>query len=530
MTNSEVKTKSKSKMGLIIILIVIVLVLCICISCGAILWLSDSNPDNDGTDTFNSSNGSSGVSEGDYQPSDFEGVNALLFDYHENLATLIQYDRNMIYAASVEDADSFFDNYDQFNMVAEETLMQAETLSMMFDLYSEPVGMNTENLLIQKVYAKERYSWWYHVPIIGSLVKAKHQSIETSRSGIYDYMKNDLEQVDRQAFLDAYNLNSVEDLRDASDSTVEKLARDPELNAAVDWKKVTTDLGKTAVETVVEANQAVLGGENPFTPSGYAENVVKDIIEKGKLDTVSDEMPKAKVKTTNSNQTNPALSQKVTIATSNKVQTTIESTVSNSVGRSWSQIPTDIQNKVTKAIIDESHNGPVIVSHDSEGVGGETFDIPVGDWDMVVADEIDIPAFADDFQVQTGEINIIDAADYGLPPNFDPDFWGSGWDTEITDPGDYGLPPNYDPNTDTTDGTWDGDEVYHDPDGYDPSVFEDPEDTGGEDYQDHMEKLKDELGVEDGENSGDSGDDGTTGGDPEDTGCTDPLTCLDSDV
>ncbi|MBD3362865.1 hypothetical protein GF362_04040 [Candidatus Dojkabacteria bacterium] len=416
MTNSSQKNKTGSKSkALIITLVIIILVLCICAFCCMVSVFIPTEPE-----TSTSITEIQDVTQAPEQyGEEYTGFKEIMYEFQSNLSYMIDLDRNMIYAASVEDPDAFFENYNEFQDVADETMIIARVLAQQSAQDEGAYGLVLDGRLINQAYAKERSSWMYYIPIIGSLIKAKHQSIETSRAGIYQYLKNakqnDLEPVDVQRILNQFNLNDVEDIRNANDDLVERMARDHELRTSIDWTKVTTDLGKTAVETVVDANTALIKRENPITVSGFSENVVKDAIDDGKLDSIKDPLPKSKITMKDLEKRVP----KVTIGISNRIKGLIDSMNPWDENWGWENVSEETKKEVTKTVIEESKAGPLVVAHNHEAEDANNFYIPTGNWDLTILGE-KILSFTENFFIEENRENIINPSEFGLPKDFDP--------------------------------------------------------------------------------------------------------------
>lgn len=531
----ENRPPKNSKSLLVVVAVIGIGILCIsCIGCFLVFGLIDD------TGSINNSRHDYNISVNDI--SSVEDLNNAFYDFHKDLNELMYYEEKMYLAAESEDPNSFFDFYHEYNKTGQRLILQTEEIAGAMDYGPyNAVGQSGYFPFIQKVNAKERHSYWYYVPVIGSLVKAKHQSIETSRAGIYDYLKNNVESVDRELFLNEYGLNSVEDLRAASDSQVEQLARDPELRVGIDWTKITTDLGETAVKTTVEANQAVLGGENPLTPSGTIQNLAKQFATKGELDTIKDGMPKAKV------TKDAGFNSDLTIGLNQRAIDIINSTAPESVGKSWGDLPPAMQSKLTDKITSDCNgNGPLIVSQGHLGTGAsDNFYVTVGEWDFVSLGDDSDPLFDNGIFLNDGDDYFFDSINFGSPDDplpvedidsgYDDDWseldWGGGGVEDFSDDHYMDDPVYDDPNG----GTWDDieDPVYDGPNGGTWDDIEDPADTsGGGDggwVDSGMEDYYDDLYGDTSDNN-DGGD--STGGSDDTNNCSsgDIFDCLDQDL
>lgn len=336
-----------------------------------------------------------------YNPAD------LMADFHDNVVYLNQYDKNMIFGASEADSEVFFDNYHRFMATANETMAQAEKMAELMEQGSTNAALDP---LIRAAYAKKRSSWLYYIPIFGSLVKAKYQSIETAREGIYRGLQN-TNSKDRDRILEYHGLSSLEEIQNMSDGMVEKLSQDSEVGGLVDWNQVTTDLGKAAVETVVEASQAVTGGENPITPSGYAENVVKQLVTKRELDSVG----KADITVKNSNNTTGGDKKKVVIAVSESIGSLAGAIDEDVIGADWDALDETTQDEIADAIFSEAQtSGPLMVALAVEDAPEVTIELPEGEWDVTTSDSAEEVAQIEELEVTDGEDQTVDVASYGL--------------------------------------------------------------------------------------------------------------------
>src|SRR6056297_1594164 len=120
-----------------------------------------------------------GFSEEEVEVSNEQEMGNVLFSFVDNLRDLNNIDQNLYNAAQQEDVNQFFDQHKLFNEKTSMLMGQARGLA----LFDE--GVNTTSMFATPVFAKKRSSFWYYVPILGSLMKAKHESIETSRAGVY---------------------------------------------------------------------------------------------------------------------------------------------------------------------------------------------------------------------------------------------------------------------------------------------------------------------------------------------------------
>lgn len=405
--NKKPENKKPKKMRTVLIIIIVVLLCCAVSTCGmlGLLLLSgdgetDPNSYGDSTDGYSPDGNFDfetylGYEVFEVEVSDNKQLNSQLFEFYDNLEDLKKYDDQMISAARIENTDLFFTNYEDFNKTASEMIYQAEAISRYLENDQE-VGQNQS--LITPVCAKERNSFWYKVPIIGALVKAKHQSIEMSRTGIYDYLKNDLESVDRQRFLDEYELDSIEDLRDASDTQVENLARDPELRAGIDWTKVSTDLGKQAVIATNEGYK-IGASRSPVTTTGL-QSGLRVVFDKDS--DVDNPMPSGQ--------------QQVVYPVGEDLQQ-VDS------GKDWNELSNDARreviNEIKRMIDDQDKNLMMGVKIDVNSTG--KVNLPQGKYDVVTAADNSVPVVVNDIEVEDNKVTELkvqyqDISQYALDP------------------------------------------------------------------------------------------------------------------
>ncbi|MBD3363165.1 hypothetical protein GF362_05580 [Candidatus Dojkabacteria bacterium] len=210
-------------------------------------------------------------------------------------------------SAKKEDSDIFFQSLNIYKDKSEEIFsrlyaleeyekeneLQEYYMPSFSDQYGGAVGeLRGSSSLLYQANAKQRHSWLYWVPVIGHFVKSKHQSIETARTNMYDYIKK-MPEVDQKAMLKKFHLSNVEDIQEASDSTIENMGRDPELRSSIDWGKISKDVGKAGVNSYVDGIKMTTSGDIPNLAQDTYDNLVKDIQEDGKIDTVgSNSTPK----------------------------------------------------------------------------------------------------------------------------------------------------------------------------------------------------------------------------------------------
>jgi hypothetical protein len=272
---------------LLVIIGLSLLTLCLCILCFLLVYFFNSLPGN--TPDPDIANYSEipieeylGYEQYDIFVEDNSDVVKEITGFYDDMQDVSALELQLATSAQQKDPEDFFPTLSSYNQLLFKQVARTLALSGFIDGKSDSDSDPLGNIpFILNVQAKERFSYWYYVPIIGSLLKSKHQSIETARSGIYEYMSQELSQSERNAFLDEYGLNSIEDIKEATDTTVERLARDPELRAGINWTKIATDLGENAVIATTESikigpsrnpalSSVINGAVRIFTKSGQA--------------------------------------------------------------------------------------------------------------------------------------------------------------------------------------------------------------------------------------------------------------------
>jgi hypothetical protein len=214
---------------------------------------------------------------------------SLISSYHQNLINLQILEAEALTALEAENTDDFSKIVKEFETEAKDAIETLATLDKSTQTASLP--------FINIVQAKERSSWGYQIPVIGHFVKSYHEAIETKRADVHKYIKDEMDSQSRKELLAEHGIKNVEVFRKMDDDTVNKVINsDPELYSQVRWTKIYSNVLKSGVNAYVDSVKGALGGGNPITPKGIAENVIKDLAQDGKLDTVKDQMPKVKIK------------------------------------------------------------------------------------------------------------------------------------------------------------------------------------------------------------------------------------------
>lgn len=314
----------------------------------------------------------------------YEDMNDTMFSFYENLQEWAQIDSNMYDAVLIEDPDALFDQYALFNEKAGELMGQAEAMAAFME---DPDNQASSSLfqfeLIQKVYALKRTSFWYWVPILGSIAKSSHELIETSRSGLYQYI-GDLPEVDRQDVLDNYNLNSIEDLRNASDEQVSLMARDPILKKGIYYAEIKDNLDQIPVINVIGGIETPTTGNIPDPVEEPYDNAVTDIKD-GKIDTI-DDVPKVPEKI------DPT--PRITLGISENFQKAIDAVTGGGIDavKDWGKISSDKKDKIIDAVVDLQKSGPpTVVYKPGDMEDKNAIQTPPGNWDFVATTQNTVP-------------------------------------------------------------------------------------------------------------------------------------------
>lgn len=316
---------------------------------------------------------------------DYVDLNETVLSFMDTMVLLDEYDDALTTAAQSSNPDDFFTAYRNFNATAGVLVGQAEGMSDFLSSYSFETPSNIGATgIVQPVLGAEGSSIWYYIPILESLVQGKHLSIETSRAGIYKYMRDELDSDERQGVLDEFNLASIEDVRNADDALVEKLARDPVLRPGVDWNTVTTDLGRQAVTAVGDAYKIGLSPD-PATKAA-THSALRWIT--GQNDPVEN-----------------MLSGDRAILTVNKsVQQKIDTRLGDSVGKGAADLADDIP----EDLLDYEILGVTEVSLGSGDDDAGQFGLLPGDYDMLFALDGIVPVVVEDVAVQENKTVEID--------------------------------------------------------------------------------------------------------------------------
>jgi len=216
----------------------------------------------------------------DIEIENYEQASIEIEKFYENFEQLAHLDENLSSVSDNEDAEKFFENYKEYNETAGKLISQADALGRFF---SDPQNDYEENdgavgrINLIKVYAKERSSLFYYIPVFGSLVQGKHESIESIRWDIWNYL-NSMPSVDRTAKLEEYGLKYTSDVKVGSDELIEELSKDPELNGSINWGKVSAELADNAC--IATAEGLAIG----YLPGGVKTGAKYGAVKTGVLD------------------------------------------------------------------------------------------------------------------------------------------------------------------------------------------------------------------------------------------------------
>ncbi len=266
-----------------------------------------------------------------YEIKDNRDLSSTITDFYTHFVDLEQYEHEMQVAADEQDTEAFFESYRAYNETASTLMWKSQAISDYFYKNNSAHSKQIQIFGVKPAYAKERFSYWYFVPIIGSLIKAKHQSIETARSGIYNYVKNEIPIDERQSILKEYGFNNIEDIASASDHNIEKMARDPILKAGINWAQISTDLGKQAVFATVDTYKI---GPSRTPGTTVAVNSALRIIS-ARGSSVSDSVMK---------------DSRALTAISGSIAQSIDSVLGEDVGKEWTSISHEKQEKILNDI------------------------------------------------------------------------------------------------------------------------------------------------------------------------------------
>ncbi|MBD3329486.1 hypothetical protein GF357_03265 [Candidatus Dojkabacteria bacterium] len=213
------------------IVLIIVLILAILFMCGAItltltIWLKISE-DQTSSQENSRPEATDPASENKHHTFSVESnvdYSNELIAYYEDIEILAEIEKELETSAQNQDPDAFFDSYNLYTETVEKQILRIEAISDYIqstpNQNTESVGRKSSSKMVFKTRSKDRETFWYNIPIFGSLLRAKHNSIEKSRNGVYTFMKNELTESERNEYLVEYKLSNVDEIKNASDSKV----------------------------------------------------------------------------------------------------------------------------------------------------------------------------------------------------------------------------------------------------------------------------------------------------------------------
>jgi len=278
--------------------------------------------------------------------------------------------------ASIKKNIVFFQYFNESDLLWTKVLEEAINIE---SFLNKNWDNNQVSFIFTNAYAKKQWSIFYYVPILGSLLKAKHKTIETARAGVYYYLKDSLDDVDRSEKLSEYWIKDIEDIRMLENSKIEKLAQDPELRYWIDWTKITKELWETTVKTVVDASKTVVWWS--FNPISDTIDNVKDDLKDWKIDTISGELKEKKWKLLVNIKTKKI--EKVTFWIKKDIKEKINSLCWNKL---WNNIEEKQKSKISKEILTISKEKPIVLINKTE-IWNIDIDMGEWEWDFMISDE-----------------------------------------------------------------------------------------------------------------------------------------------
>jgi len=400
----QTTTKPKNKTCLVLAIVGAVLFLCVSCSGGIYLlnWLS-KNPDViDTTDSSASLNDYLGFETIDKTIADYQELNDRVESYYSLLLSLATYSENLRTAASNSDPETYFASYEGFNETAAQLISSSKAIATFLENPdSSATGQKSHFLIATSVYAEAegRKSFWYYVPVIGALVEGSHETVDSARLDLWDYMNNEMTADERRAKLDEYGLASMSSLKKADDETVRDIARDPELHGAINWGKVSAKLADNACVATAEG---VFIGKVPTDPALFTAKygTVKASVSEY-VDWVKE-------------QANP---KSTTILISQDVKNAVDKYFKDKAEQEW----TDLKAQTMREVAEEMRKiqDPVVVAKQVEGAAdGNTLSVPEGKWDMVNATTQSVTVEVLDIEVSEDQETTVEIpyADYFVDP------------------------------------------------------------------------------------------------------------------
>lgn len=318
---------------------------------------------------------------------------SLISSYHQNLINLQILEAEALTALEAENADDFSKVVKAFEAEAQDAIETLATLDKSTQTATLP--------FINIAQAKERSSWGYQIPVIGHFVKSYHEAIETKRADAYKYIKDEMDTQSEKELLAKHGIKNVEVFRKMDDDTVNQVINsDPELYSQVKWTKIYANVLKSGVNAYVDSVKGALSGENPITLSGIGENVYKDLVRDGKLDTVKDQMPKVTIKKGNG----------TVIGMNKDFQKKLEKIIVTEPDANY-KTPTDEEDEEILKLLEEDDDiilfGRKLEEEDQEII------LPEGDWAISLG-TANAVAKTKEIEVEKDQPVVIDPAQFGF--------------------------------------------------------------------------------------------------------------------
>ncbi|MDD3648101.1 MAG: hypothetical protein PHS44_06420 [Candidatus Dojkabacteria bacterium] len=306
----------------------------------------------------------------DFRPTEIQSIkeyNDALPEIAESMIALANADEKMELAAQKSDLKDFLKSYEEYNTNLTMIIENADGISRFFE--KEVYAGNNSSFA---VYATEKQNTFSLLAkYYGALYYGKHDVINTCKDGIYDYVTTELTQLEIDELLSYYNLANVEEIKSANDQKVAEMARDPELGGklggAINWTKVTEQLGETATYAWTESTVLT-----PF-PAYMAGGVM---------------FGGAKLEYTNYNQYMDNIKNaKVTvIGVSEKLEEITYESLKADINKQLSEL--DDLSKQLKELAEaykEEENPLIFTKTDIGDAENFEIDIPTGNWEIIAS-------------------------------------------------------------------------------------------------------------------------------------------------
>lgn len=408
-------SKSISKKNKVIILILALLVLCfVCSSTTLAFFYFVERSEKGNSDPVKKQDRTSydlssdtlelmyyyGYEEFEIPVYDYTSYNESIFAITDGFESLFINDVYAYEALHNEDPEAFYEAYYALNNDIFNIASHTYSLGTAEDTYptdEEPQGLM--KLFSSKVYAKERHTWLYYIPVYGTLLKQKHQTIEQQRSQMYQYLTQDMDPIARNELIEEFGLGTAEGLREAPDSTIATLASSSELRAGINWGELATGWGEAGVNAYVDGIKSATSGDLPNPFKDTANNAWTDIRD-GKIDTVNDKMPKI--------TKNRSGDKRAALMVRSDVMNTIDEIVGDQeIGR-----VEDLDDKINALATEllDKYSGQAMITTASTDTTDPDLLVPllpgIG-WNGVAVTEYTVPVEVSDIYVEEGETLIV---------------------------------------------------------------------------------------------------------------------------